>query len=346
MAAERKSGRATIRDVAATAGVSKSLVSFVYSNPERVSEESRVRVLNAAERLGYRPNWAARSLNAEHGGFTGILMADLHSPPFAQLVDYARAELQAKGRTALMTSANPIGGVEAGTAAMQDLNARPGMDSETLGFFGDLRPRSLIVVGSAIDMSSIEPLVKDIPSVIAGGIETSLPFAATIRTDHRRGMRLLIDHLRERGHVRIAHVGGLGGPVGEVRAEEYARAMRETGLSTHVQIEKADFTEISGYHAACRLLESDDPPTAITAINDLSAVGVLGALGGHSDIAVTGYGDTAVADFRLTQLTTVRAHNGEIGRKAVEELLRAEATLNSHPREVLVNPSLVVRRTA
>lgn len=195
-------------------------------------------------------------------------------------------------------------------------------------------------------MSSIEPLVKSVPSVIAGGIETSLPFAATVRTDHRRGMRLLIDHLQGRGHVRIAHVGGLGGPVGEVRTEEYARAMQETGLSTHIQIEKADFTEISGYHAAYRLLESSDPPTAITAINDLSAVGVLGALGERSDIAVTGYGDSAIADFQLTQLTTVRAHNGEVGRKAVGELLRAESELDSSPREVLVKSSLVVRRTA
>lgn len=341
----QKNGPATIRDVAAEAGVSKSLVSFVYSNPERVSEKSRVQVLRAAKRLGYRPSWAARSLNADHGGFTGILMADLHSPPFAQLVDYARAGLRSVGRTALMTSASSVKDTQSEKDRGHHPSIGAGMDRETLGFFGDLRPRSLIVVGTAPDMSSVKSLITRLPSVLAGGLDTSQPFAATVRTDHRKGMKLLVNHLHERGHVHIAHVGGLGGSIGEARAREYARAMREAGLGAHVRVQKADFSEASGYYAACCLLESENPPTAITAINDLAAVGVLGALGGGSQIAVAGYGDTSVTDFKLTQLTTVRAHNGEIGRQAVEELLRAEREPEAAPREVLVAPSLIVRRT-
>lgn len=324
--------RVTIRDVAAAAGVSKSLVSWVYSNPSRVSDESRALVLATAERLGFRPNWAARSLNAANGGFTGILMADLHSPPFAQLVDVARFELRSRQRLALMTAANAATGL------------RASLDNETLGFFGDLRPRSLIVVGSTPDMSSVAPLVESIPSVLAGGIDDALPFAATVRSDDAEGMRLLVGHLRARGHRSIAHIGGAGGPVGESRARGYATAMREAGLETEVMIEVADFSEAAGYAAARRLLERRDPPTAITAINDVAAAGALAAVAG-TGTAVTGYGDTAIAGYRLTQLTTVRAHNDEIGRRAVEALIGAEEHPDVTGREVLVSPSLVVRGT-
>ncbi|QZY53247.1 LacI family DNA-binding transcriptional regulator [Leucobacter tenebrionis] len=349
MAGQRQDRPVTIRDVALAAGVSKSTVSFVYSNPGRVSEANRQLVLDTAERLGFRPNWAARTINSGDGGFTGILLADLHSPPFARLVDYARTELRAINRIALMTSANPVG---AESGASDDI----GMDSETLGFFGDLRPRSLLVVGSLADMSSLAPLVEGIPTVLAGGINQELPFAATVRTDHDAGLRLLVEHLREQGHTRIAHLGGLGGPVGEARAAAYARAMEAAGLGAEIRVERADFSEASGYLGAQRLMRSAEPPTAITTVTDLTAVGALAAVADHPGVAVTGYGDTEIAGYRLTQMTTVRAHNGEIGRVAVSELLRAEechvARRNgaeaapAERREVLVEPALVVRRTA
>jgi DNA-binding LacI/PurR family transcriptional regulator len=259
-------------------------------------------------------------------------MADLHSPPFAQLVDVARSELRKRKRLALMTAAHTVA------------DERSGLDAETLGFFGDLRPRSLIVVGSAPDMSSIAPIVESLPAVLAGGIDDALPFAATVRSDDLAGMRLLVEHLRERGHTRIAHVGGSGGPIGASRARAYVRAMREAGLETEVLVEAADFTEAGGHEAARRLLEHHRPPTAITSINDLAAVGALAAARA-TGVAVAGYGDTAVADFRLTQLTTVRAHNGEIGRRAVEALLTAEDDPGLPHTEVLVRPSLVVRAT-
>ncbi|MGJ0205017.1 LacI family transcriptional regulator [Leucobacter sp. gxy201] len=340
----------TIRDVALAAGVSKSTVSFVYSNPGRVGEANRALVLETAARLGFRPNWAARTINSGDGGFTGILMADLHSPPFARLVDCARSELRAIERIALMTSANPVGAVGRGA------ERRAGMDRETLGFFGDLRPRSLLVVGSLADMSSLAPLVEGVPSVLAGGISTELPFAATVRTDHDAGMRLLVEHLQERGHRRIAHAGGLGGAVAVARAAAYAEAMTRAGLSTQIRVEPADFTEASGYLAAQRLMEEPEPPTAITTVTDLTAVGALAAVSDRPGVAVTGYGDTDIAAYHMTQLTTVRAHNGEIGRVAVDELLRAERRHvggqdgeNDSPaghREVLIPPSLTVRRTS
>ena len=85
--------RPTIRDVAAEAGVSKSLVSLVYSSPNSVSEKRKEKILEAAEKLGYAPNFLARSLAADSGTFVAILVADLHNPLFAEIADQVRVRL-------------------------------------------------------------------------------------------------------------------------------------------------------------------------------------------------------------------------------------------------------------
>ena len=97
MTTTSRTKRPTIRDVAAKAGVSKSLVSLVYSAPQTVSEYRKQLVMKAADELGFSPNFLARSLAAETGTFIGILVADLHNPLFAQIVDQVRSALEAKG---------------------------------------------------------------------------------------------------------------------------------------------------------------------------------------------------------------------------------------------------------
>jgi DNA-binding LacI/PurR family transcriptional regulator len=93
----------TIRDVALLAGVSKSLVSLVYSTPNPVSIERKERVLEAAAKLGFAPNFLARSLAANSGTFIGMLVADLHNPLFAEIVDDERVELEEKGMSLVIT---------------------------------------------------------------------------------------------------------------------------------------------------------------------------------------------------------------------------------------------------
>lgn len=77
----------TMKDVAIEAGVSKALVSLVYRTPDKVSPERLARVHEAAQRLGFRPNWAASSLSARASSFTAILISNLHNPVFGTVVD-------------------------------------------------------------------------------------------------------------------------------------------------------------------------------------------------------------------------------------------------------------------
>ena len=328
--------RVTIRDVAAAAGVSKSLVSFVYANPERVSKANRDLVLATAAELGFRPNWAARTLAASDGGFTGILMANLHSPALAEIVDGARLRFKAAGRTALMTCANE--------ATVDDERA---LDPTTVTFFGDLRPRNLLVVGGVADMSAVYSLIDAVPTVIAGASFDTTAAVATVRSDDLAGLTAAVAHLKELGHTRIAHVGGAGGRIAELRAQAYADAMRAHGLGAFVDVEPADFSERSGYTAAARLLEHRPETTAVTAVSDHTAIGVLAAAVDHgrAELSVVGYGDAYVAGFAYIGLTTLRPGNRAIGERAAQELLDAEGAAAAHAGEVLLRPELVVRRS-
>lgn len=324
--------RPTIRDVANAAGVSKSLVSLVYANPSSVSPERTRRVLDAAEELGFRPNVVARSLAGNDGNFIGVLVADLHNPVFADIVDAARRELARVGEVSLMTSATLPGGA-----------SRRELDDRLLALFRDLRPRGILIVGSVPDMPAVAALAASSRIVVASAIADSLPTACTVRGDDVAGMRLVVDHLVGLGHRDIAHIGGQGGLVAQARARAYEAAMTAHGLEGLIRVESADYSENGGHAAAGRLLASGAPPTAITAVNDLAAVGALAAAGEHGRrVSVTGYDDTFLASLRQISLTTIDPGNAAIGTRAAE-ILSADADPDPQGVETLIPPALRVR---
>lgn len=330
--------RPTIRDVAARAGVSKSLVSLAYAKPDTVSEGRRDRIFTAADELGFRPNHAARSLAGTDGGFVALLVADLHNPLFAEIVDGARAALAEAGEVSLMTS-----------AVLPQPTPHPDLDRRLLGLFHDLRPRGVLIVGSVPDMAEIAPLAFDVPIVVASANPEGLPQARTVRGDDFAGMQLAVQHLADQGHERIAHIGGEGGGVSTDRAAAYQRIMTSLGLASAARIEPCDFSETAGFNAAARLLDSPEPPTAIAAVNDLSAVGAMAAIAAHYErtgerIALTGYDNTFLAGLRQISLTTVDPDNAAIGRIAANLLVSDPDDVSSN--EHLAPPRLVVRESS
>ncbi|MGP9537971.1 LacI family DNA-binding transcriptional regulator [Brachybacterium sp. AOP43-C2-M15] len=324
--------RPTIRDVAEHAGVSKSLVSLAFRAPEQVGAERRERILTSADVRGFRPNRVARSLNGPGEDFVGILVADSRNPVFADVVDAARAVLQDAGRLALLTTAttpDPDGGAVADLAAVEML--------------GDLRPSGIIIVGSVPDMDVVASRVGTARLVVASAYPGSLRGVATVRGDDLEGMRSVVEHLVERGHRRIAHVGGEGGPVGAGRAEAFVAAMRERFLDETL-LAPSDFTQEGGERAAERLLSGSRPPTAITATNDLAAIGVMRAVRRHGladRVAVTGYDGTFLSHLGPIDLTSVDPGNARIGQEAARMLVGTAA-----PGEVLVPPTLSVRSSS
>src|SRR5215212_5446148 len=235
--------RPTIRDVAERAGVSKSLVSLVMREEPRVREDKRRRVRQAAAELGYRTNWAARSLSAVRSGTVGVLAADLRNPWSMDIVEAVGQVLEEARLTTLLTSA-----VLPSSAAGQ-----PRLDVGVIGALRDLRIDGLLVVGSVPDRARLAEVAGEL-AVVVGARAEGLARADAVRGDDAAGMELVVDHLVERGHRRIAHLGGAGGAVATERAAGYRTAMTRHGLAGETVVQACDFSEDGGYRAAAALL--------------------------------------------------------------------------------------------
>ena len=328
--------RPTIRDVAARAGVSKSLVSLAFTDPQKVGPQRRELILEAAQALGYEPNFLARSLARDSAPFVGILVVNLRNPIFAEIAEAVRQELDLNGEYGLITS-----------AAITDSDDLPNsygrIDPRVVRMLQDLRPKALIVVGTVPEE---EAMFRGIPTVYASAAPRPNTEHSSVRMDDAKGMELAVDHLVSLGHTRIGFIGGRGGAVSAGRARAFTTEMESRGLEAVV--EQAGFSEAEGYRAANDLLSRDRRPSAVVCVNDISAIGVLAAADDAGvvvpdELAVVGFDNIPLADLNRISLTSVDPQNREIGRLsalAVLELLGAQGT---PPSESLITPDLVIR---
>lgn len=316
------------------AGVSKSLASRAFVNPGRVGAQSLKRIREAADDLGYRPNWSARTLNSSDGGFVGIVISDLYSPALAPIVIGAQRHLESAGLNVVIAA-----------ASLSEPGTHNTLEEAPIAFLGDLRPSRLLIIGGVRNMESLTPLASRIPTVVAGSRDSGIPAVAEVFTDDESGMDEVIGHLKGLGHRRIAHLAGIG-KVGEARKQAYEHAMVKQGLSAETTVELADFEEDSGYEGTRRLLALSVPPTAIVAAGDPAAVGALAAVReSNQSMSIVGYGNVRVANFQLTRLTTVDPNNQYIGAVASDELLKASSAGDGNPRQIRIRPNFVKRAT-
>jgi DNA-binding LacI/PurR family transcriptional regulator len=299
----------TIRDVAARAGVSKSLVSLVLRGSDSVRPEKRRAVLAAVEELGYRPNAAARSLSEQRTRTVGVLLNDMRNPWFVELLDGLNSRLYDSGLHVLLADGH--------------LNRRLGEDLTRT--FTELRVDGLVAVGTLRDPQALRTAAGRVPTVVAGSREPVLPGVDVIAGDDEYGARLATEHLIGLGHRHIAHLYGRGA-VGELRRRSFEATMRAHGLSGTAVVEQGDLTEEGGYRATIRLLSRPQRPTAVFAVNDMACVGALSAaeesgLRVPRDLSLVGYDNTYLSRLRHLWLTTVDNASHDVGRRAAQRLL-------------------------
>ncbi|MFB7456091.1 LacI family DNA-binding transcriptional regulator [Streptomyces sp. NPDC056188] len=323
----------TIRDVAARAGVSKSLVSLVLRGSGSVRPDKRQAVLAAVEELGYRPNAAARSLSERRTRTVGVLLNDMRNPWFVELLDGLNSRLHDAGLHMLLADGH--------------LNRRLGEDLTRT--FTELRVDGLVAVGTLRDPRALRVAAGRVPTVVAGTREPELPGVDVVAGDDERGARLATGHLVALGHRHIAHIAGQGA-VGDLRRRGFEAAMRAHGLAGTAVVEQGDLTEEGGYRATVRLLSRTRRPTAVFAVNDMACVGALSAaeesgLRVPGDLSLAGYDNTYLSRLRHLWLTTVDNASHDVGRRAAQRLL--DRIDDRHlPRTVdLTSPALEVRGT-
>lgn len=326
-----RSGRPTMRDVAARVGVSQTLVSLVFRNAPGASAETRERVLRAAAELGYRPDTAAQVLRRNRSRHIGVLFT--MRQPFD--VDLVEAIYVAAERSGYRVVLGALGVGRDDRQAVEELLA--------------YRSEAMILSGTTIKAAELARIADQMP-VIDIGRRFAGDSVDVVRVADERGARLAVDHLVSLGHHSIMHIDGGDLPAAAGRRRGYRRAMQRHGLHDEIQILPGDYTEESGATAGRRILDGAQLPTAIFAANDRCAHGVLDTLTRAridipGDISIVGYDDSEIARLSFINLTTVRQDATQMAEHAVRAIIERLDHGRVEAREIVLDPTLVVRGT-
>jgi DNA-binding LacI/PurR family transcriptional regulator len=323
--------RPTIHDVAARAGVSKSLVALVFKSDNGVSEVRRSLVLQAAKELGYTPNAWASALRSGNNGFIGIIIADFHNPLFTEFADLARRAFASQGIFSFVA-----------TASVSIENGLEKIDPAPIQHLLDLKPSSLLIVGGLAGYEPFKKVHQQIPIVQALSSQADLSSAVSVRSDENSAFEQILGHLTSLGHKEIVYVGPDSGLVAVERYRAFVDQAKKLKIKQHFVSTGNGKDEASGL--AGGLASIRFKPTAIVCYNDNIAFGVQDALARtKTKAAVTGYDNTFVGALERISLTSIDQDKETIILK-VQELLANETSFRQQRgKDILVHPKLVIR---
>jgi len=303
---------ATMRDVARRSGVSVATVSNVLHQTAPVAEDTRRRVLEAIEELGYRQNEVARSLKRQATRTLGVSIPDALNPFHATVALEVERRAHRDGFAVLVAETENDPENEA-----DQVRALVGRRVDGVIF-------PAVTAGSAIPS---ELLDRGVPVVVVS-FEGSDARLGTIVVDEAAAMDALVGHLVELGHVRIAfaHSGAHEESV-DTRPEAMRAALARRGLEPVANLDDA---------------------TAVCCTNDVIAIALMDELEGRGrrvpdDVSVVGFDDIPIAGHRRIDLTTVRQPAREMGRQAAEMVLAAIEGRRHVAERVELPSELVVR---
>lgn len=330
-------GSVSLREVAALAGVSVGSVSNVLNRPHTVSKEVSERVQSAIDSLGYIRNDAARQLRAGRSRCIGLVVLDIGNPFFSDLARGAERRAAEDGLTVL------LGDTEEDAAR----------ERVYIDLFAEQRVFGLLVSPLGGSMTRLRDLRKQGLSTVLVDWQTEGDEFSSVAVDNVAGGFLAVSHLIEGGHRRIAFVGGPHS-IRQVsdRFEGARNAVAQHPGTTLEVIDTDSLTVLQGRRAGERISQrkASARPEAIFAANDLLALGLLQAFGmaGRisvpNDIAIIGYDDIDFAAAAMVSLSSIRQPSAEIGRTAVDLLLRLVAHgADFEPEQIVFQPELVVR---
>lgn len=330
--------RPTQADVARLAGVSRATVSYVLNDRTggriRITEETREKVLRAAQELGYEPNALARSLRSGVSHVVGLLIPDIHNPHYVEILAGVEDEAAQREYHIVLFSAN----------------LDPERERDCLRSLFQQRLDGLILAPTFADLfqDEVQALLERTRPVV---FLTAQEGADCVHADRRGGAEAVMDHLIAQGHRRIGFINGVARQgMAQNRVQVYKARMAALGAPVGELIRDCGHTIQDGYGAARQLLDLDRPPTAIWTVNDLLAVGALRAIGESGrhvpqDISLVGFDDIEIASQLYPPLTTVRLHGEDLGRRAARMLFRRIDGSHGEPMQELVATELVIRRS-
>jgi LacI family repressor for deo operon, udp, cdd, tsx, nupC, and nupG len=302
----------TIHDVAARAEVSTATVSRVLSNPEKVSEGTRGRVLKAVHQLGYSPNAAAKSLRTLTTRKLLVTVPDIANPFFSLIIQGIEEAALREGYAVVLGDTHH--------------------DAEREERYGEMLLRreadGLIFLGHSMSKSVSAMMKRNQMAPIVNGCEYSPNLGVpSAHVDNEAAAHEAMSHLYGLGHRQIGVLTGpLASPLSRDRLRGVQSCARKNGAGRQVMVVNGDFSIESGIAGAARLFAQHTPPTAVFCFNDEMAIGVLDYASrvGRAvpeSLSVIGFDDIRFARYMRPALTTISQPMLDIGRETVRLLL-------------------------
>jgi LacI family repressor for deo operon, udp, cdd, tsx, nupC, and nupG len=302
----------TIHDVAARAEVSTATVSRVLSNPEKVSEATRRRVLKAVHQLGYSPNAAAKSLRTLTTRKLLVTVPDIANPFFSLIIQGIEEAALREGYAVVLGDTHH--------------------DAQREERYGQMLLRreadGLIFLGHSLSKSVSAMMKKNHLAPIVNGCEYSPSLGVpSAHVDNEAAAYEAMSHLYGLGHRQIGVITGpLASPLSRDRLRGAQSCAKDNGAGRQVMVVSGDFSIESGIAGAARLLAQETPPTAVFCFNDEMAIGVLDyafrvGKSVPESLSVIGFDDIRFARYMRPALTTISQPMLDIGRETVRLLL-------------------------
>ncbi|HZO52161.1 MAG TPA: LacI family DNA-binding transcriptional regulator [Bryobacteraceae bacterium] len=323
-----------LEDVAQRAGVSTATVSRVLNNIGVVKGSTRAKVLKAVEELKYYPNIHARALAGGASKALGLIVSNVENPFFLDIFRSLEDEAHSRGFEVLMANTD----------------YDPDRLAKSVHLMLGRRVAGLALIVSEMDSTLLQELQDRKVRTLILDVGQPRPYITSIKTNYSRGMQRIAEYLYSLGHRKMAFIGHHTslGPLSD-RKRTFSQVMEQLGGGV-VYTTIADSDGFDGGRRAVRqLYHSGFNPTAILCVNDFMAVGVLRQLREMNisvpqDVSVTGFDNIRLSEFLNPALTTVHIPREQIGRQIFESLTSSTSPEES-PREVIIDPELVVRES-
>ncbi len=332
----------TIKDIARMANVSHTTVSRALNNKSRIRNETKEKILSLARDLNYRPNFIARSLVMKRTKTLGLVITTIANPFYTELAQGIETTVRGLGYNIILCSTH------------NDLS----IEKQSIDMLRSKGVDGIIFTSAHIGDPNIIKLAEDgFPMVLVNRrtYETIVKEKVDyVGVDNILGGFLAVEHLIKLGHQQIGVLGGSSessAGVERVEGGKKALAVYELEAADHYFLE-GDFLKESGYQGGKRFLKMIKLPTAIFATSDHMALGVFQAIAEEGlripeDIALVGFNDIEFTSMKGIELTTIGQKKFEMGALAVKILVeKIEGDeVKPLPREILLKPELIIRRS-
>jgi LacI family transcriptional regulator len=321
----------TIRDVAKEVGVSTATVSNVLNKTGKVGQRTHLLVLSAVKRLGYVPDVHARHLASRVSRTLGIIVSDIENPFFPEVIKSFETRARHLGYDAILS----------------DTNYDPRRTKEAADRMMEHKVRGVAIMTSEISLRLIHELARRRIAVTFLDLAPVQGYVSNLRIDYFSGIEQIVRYLHKNGHQRIAFVAGRPGLKSNVaRLQAYEKCMNAVGLESGPVLH-GDLRFEGGLSAGSAIAKLSPRPSAVIAVNDLTAVGVIkgllkAGLRVPDDVSVTGFDKTRLAEYSNPSITTVDIHRDMLGKMAADALHELSCSSNPQGREYQIPAELIL----